>query len=160
MDRDSKDTDMAAPHSRMSSCEPSEPSSPAKTGNSSSMRILIVEDNRDHREILHTLLDSLGYVCQEAANGSEGLNELRRSIFNLVMTDYQMPQMNGIQLIHQVRNTQDLSAIPIILMTGHSDPKVIDHARAVGATSTLLKPYSLEDLKTSLNLAWAMKQKP
>ena len=157
---DSKDTAMTASHSLMYSCEPSEPSSPAKTGNSSSLRILIVEDNRDHRKILHTLLNSLGYVCREAANGSEGLNELRRSIFNLVMTDYQMPQMNGIQFIHQVRTTQGLSAIPIIFMTGHSDPKVIDHARAVGATSILLKPYSLEDLKTSLNLVWAMKKKP
>ena len=160
MDMDSKDTDMAAPHLMKYSCEPSESSSRPKTGNSSSMRILIVEDNRDHREILHTLLDSLGYVCREAANGREGLNELRRSFFNLVMTDYQMPQMNGIQFIQQIQTTQDLSAIPIILMTGHSDPKVIDHARAVGATSTLLKPYSLEELKTSLNLVWAMKQKP
>lgn len=116
------------------------------------MRILIVEDNPDHREILTTRLYSLGYVCQEVAGGHEGLCILHSSRFDLVICDYRMPEMNGFQFIHTLRTTYDISTIPIIFTTTHSDRTVIDHAFSLGATTTLVKPYSLENLQTALDL--------
>lgn len=124
------------------------------------MRILVVEDNPDHREILKTRLNSLGYVSQEAAGSHEGLIALSYSRFDLVICDYRMPEMNGFQFIHTVRKTYGMSTIPIIFMTTHSDRTVIDHAFSLGATTTLVKPYSLENLKTALDLIWALKQNP
>jgi len=121
-------------------------------------RILIVEDNPDHREILKTRLNSLRYVCQEAGGGHEGLIALSFSRFDLVMCDYRMPEMNGFQFIHTIRETYGISTIPIIFMTTHSDRMVIEHAFSLGATTTLVKPYSLENLKTALDLIWALKR--
>jgi two-component system chemotaxis response regulator CheY len=159
MDMASKDTFTALLHSRTSSGAPSDPAS-FKTEHSPRIRILIVDDDPDHREILKTRLHSLGYVCEEASDGQEGLYKLDHASFDLVMSDYQMPLMNGIQLIHAVRTTDGLSTVPIILMTGHSDPTVIDHARSAGATSILTKPYTLEHLQTALHGIWAKNRKP
>ncbi|MBA3966374.1 MAG: response regulator, partial [Nitrospirales bacterium] len=64
-----------------------------------------MEDNPDHREILKTRLNSLGYVCQEATGGHEGLLRLCYSRFDLVICDDRMPEMNGFQFIHTVRKT-------------------------------------------------------
>lgn len=124
------------------------------------MKILIVEDNPDHREILKTRLNSLGYVCQEVGDGHEGLITLCYSRFDLVICDYRMPEMNGFQFIHTVRKTYGIFTIPIIFMTTHSDRTVIDHAFSLGATTTLVKPYSLENLKTALDLIWALEPNP
>ncbi len=139
------------------SSEPISPFPPLSE-NSPEGRILIVEDNPDHREILKTRLTSLGYVCQETDDGHEGLCALSYSRFDLVMCDYQMPEMNGLQFIHTVRTTSGISIIPIIFMTAHSDPFFIDHAVSVGATATLVKPFSLENLKTALDRIWTMKR--
>lgn len=124
------------------------------------MRILIVEDNPDHREILQTRLNSLGHVCQVATDGHEALFTLCYSRFELVICDYRMPEMNGFQFIHTVRKTSGISTIPIIFMTTHSDRTVIDHAFSLGATTALVKPYSLENLKTALYLVKAQKRNP
>ncbi len=124
------------------------------------MRILIVEDNPDHREILQTRLHSLGNVCQEATDGRKGFLTLCSSRFDLVFCDYRMPEMNGFQFIHTVRKTSGISTIPIIFMTTHSDRTVIDHALSLGATTALVKPYSLENLKTALYLIRAQKWNP
>jgi CheY-like chemotaxis protein len=141
----------ASSHSTTNSCGPSG-ASPTTSESLPEMRILIVENNQDHREILKTRLHSLGYVCQEAADGHEGLFALRYSRFDLVICDYRMPEMNGFQFIHTLRNIYDISTIPIIFTTSHSDRTVIDHAFSLGAITTLVKPYSLEHLKTALDL--------
>lgn len=91
-------------------------------------------------------------MCQEVAGGREGLWVLRSSRFVLVICDYRMPEMIGFQFIHTLRTTNDLSTIPIIFTTTHSDRTVIDHAFSLGATTTLGKPYSLENLETALDL--------
>lgn len=134
--------------------------SPAISAGFPVMRILIVEDNPDHREILKTRLHSLGYVCQEATDGHDGLFTLGYSRFDLVICDYRMPEMNGFQFIHTVRKTSGISTIPIIFMTTHSDRTVIDQALSLGATTALVKPYSLENLKTALYLIRAQKRNP
>ncbi len=138
-------------HSPTYSYGPSD-ASPAISEGLPEIRILIVEDNPDHREILKTRLNSLGYVCQEATGGHEGLLRLCYSRFDLVICDDRMPEMNGFQFIHTVRKTSGISTIPIIFLTTHSDRTVIDQAFSLGATTTLVKPYSLENLKTALDL--------
>lgn len=138
------------------SCGPSGPS-PTISGGVPEIRILIVEDNPDHREILKTRLNSLGFVCQEAADGHEGLFSLHYSRVDLVICDYRMPGMNGFQFIHTVRKTFGISTIPIIFMTTHSNPAVMDLALSVGATTILAKPFSLKSLQTAINLIWALR---
>lgn len=91
-------------------------------------------------------------MCQEVVGGREGLWELRSSRFDLVICHYQMPEMIGSQFIHTLRTTNDPSTIPIIFMTTHSGRTVIDLAFSLGATTTLVKPFSLEHLQTALDL--------
>lgn len=109
-----------------------------------------MEDNRANREILTTRLYSFEYVCQKVADGHEGLCILRSSPFDLVICDYRMLEMNGFQFIHT--STYDISTIPIIFTTTHSDRTVIDHACSFGSTITLVELYSMENLKTALGL--------
>ncbi len=119
---------------------------------SSHVRILIVDDDSDHREILKTRLSAMGYMTHQASDGTEGFAQMTQRPFNLVICDYEMPRMNGIQFIEKVRGTPALSSTPIIFVTGHPDPAILHHALAAGATSTLLKPYSFDKLHTTLKL--------
>lgn len=157
--RNQLDQHISFTNRRAYSLAPFEPSL-RQAGNLSRKRILIVEDDPDHREILTTRLRSFGFLCQEAADGYGGLDKLGHSPFDLVISDYQMPQMNGIQFIQSIRMTKGLSTIPIILMTGHSDPTVIEQALSAGATTTLTKPCSFDTLKTALNLICSFADNP
>jgi two-component system, chemotaxis family, chemotaxis protein CheY len=91
-------------------------------------------------------------VSQEVAGGREGLCMLRFSRIDLVIRDYRMLERNGVQFIHTFKTTYDISTIPIIFTTTHSDRTVVDHAFSLGATTTLAKPFSLEIPKTALDL--------
>ena len=116
------------------------------------IHILIVEDDSDHRELLKANLESYGYCCHEAVNGIEGLTALTRRFFDGVICDYHMPFINGIQFIEKARMTRSLGSLPIIFMTGHSDPAILQKALNAGATTTLLKPIIHAELQTALRL--------
>jgi CheY-like chemotaxis protein len=84
--------------------------------------ILLVEDNKVSREACAKLLRLHGYEVMEAANASEGLDILGRFSFDLVITDFVMPNISGFQLIAQIR--QQWPRTPILLMSGYLTPEV------------------------------------
>ncbi|GJL70089.1 MAG: hypothetical protein NPIRA06_27240 [Nitrospirales bacterium] len=71
-----------------------------------------------------------------------------------------MPEMDGFQFIYTVRKTRGISTIPIIFTTTHSDRAIIDHALSLGATTTLVKPFSRDILKTALDRIRIQKRNP
>ncbi len=118
--------------------------------NHSTGKILIVDDDFDQREILSMTLPSFGYTCREARDGQEGYDLATRESFDLVICDYQMPKMDGLQFIRLIRATPALEDLPIVFLTGFIDGTIINRALQAGATSAFGKPYHLKDLVSHL----------
>lgn len=118
-------------------------------GIASKIRILVVDDNEDIREILAIMLSQTGYGCDSARNGAEALQKVSQSKFDAVVTDIEMPEMDGITLTRQL--SQDTSHLPVMVMTGHSDDDYKEIALRAGAREFVNKPFDVPDLITKLH---------
>jgi diguanylate cyclase (GGDEF)-like protein/PAS domain S-box-containing protein/hemerythrin-like metal-binding protein len=121
----------------------------------SNVEILIVEDSPVEAEMLRRALVKAGYRVTLAQNGEEGLQALRERPRALVMSDIQMPLMNGYQLCNEIKHDDMLRNIPVILLTALSEPEDIIEAIKVGADSYITKPFvediMLEHIRSLLN---------
>jgi len=91
-------------------------------------------------------LRSVGHEVLEAQDGAIALNVLQSHAVDLVITDVNMPNMNGIELTRQLRTLPTFAKTPIILLTTESDPTKKAEGRAAGATGWIVKPFSQEQL--------------
>ncbi len=109
--------------------------------------ILLVDDYKFIRTILERMLQQLGYqnLCM-AADGVEALNLLRSQPVDLVITDYHMPEMDGIGLFQSMQQDPVLAKIPVLLISGVPTEKFVTQALAMGIQSTLTKPFRAEQL--------------
>lgn len=110
-----------------------------------SKTILVVEDTIDTRELLHLYLLSAGFLVIIAADGYEGLSSVKANSPDLIVTDIQMPNLDGIGLIRQLRAEPKYADIPIITLSAYGDG-VGSEALKAGATKTFTKPINLEKL--------------
>lgn len=113
-------------------------------------RILVVDDDPDHREILKTQLNTMGFECYEADNGLTGIAALKQQPVDLIISDYQMPEMDGLQMIQEIRSGINNTPVPIIFMTGNPDSHIIQRALLTGANAALAKPYSFSTLRSTI----------
>jgi CheY-like chemotaxis protein len=104
-------------------------------------RLLIVDDNTDHRLILRTMLEAKGYGCEEAEDGGVALSKLETDQVALVLTDLNMPGMNGLELIAQMGKLALLQNTPAILMTSQPLADMSSEAYKTGACAVISKPY-------------------
>lgn len=122
---------------------------------SASQEILIVEDSQVEAELLRRVLVRAGYRVTLARNGEDGLQTLLEHPCALVMSDIQMPLMNGFQLCREIKRVDALRNIPVILLTVLSEPEDIIEAVKAGADSYLTKPFvediMLEHVQSLLN---------
>jgi CheY-like chemotaxis protein len=102
--------------------------------------ILIIEDHASVRMILARVLEEAGYQVYEAANGRQGLERFRAQPVNLVITDLEMPEMNGLEVILEL--TRAFLDVKVIAMSGHS-AEDLQKARLIGARQTFPKPLDL-----------------
>src|SRR3990167_10508397 len=107
--------------------------------------ILIVEDSPVEAEMLRRILVRAGYRVMLAKNGEEGLQALREHPRTLVMSDINMPLMDGYELCHAIKLDEKLWGTPVILVTSLAEPKDIIRALDVGADGYITKPY-VEDI--------------
>ena len=105
--------------------------------------ILVIEDDASVRVLLAQILEDAGYQTYEAANGREGLEQFRAKPMDLVITDLEMPEMNGLDLILEL--TRAFLNVKVIAMSGHS-PDELQTARLLGARQTFAKPLDLSML--------------
>ncbi|GJL50025.1 response regulator [Candidatus Nitrospira salsa] len=115
-----------------------------------SPHILIVEDDPDIRLSLFMLLEFQGYKCQEAEHGHMALNLLNEHDFDLIITDYHMPLMNGLALMKEISTGTCGDQVPMIMISGSLDRSVYDQAMEAGAYTVLQKPYDREELLLSV----------
>jgi len=113
------------------------------------LNVLVVDDNNCIREILTALLSQRGYRCESAANGIEAMQKVRQSNFDAVITDLQMPEMDGIVLTRELR--QHFSDLPVMIMTGQPDGSLVESAITAGAREVIRKPFEISDFMARLH---------
>jgi two-component system chemotaxis response regulator CheY len=106
-------------------------------------RALVVDDSSVIRRMHQKALEGLGWSVETACDGKDALSKLTSfADCNLVLTDYHMPNMDGLELIAQVRAEQRYQGMKVVMVTSDGVIEVIEKAMAVGADDLLIKPFS------------------
>jgi two-component system chemotaxis response regulator CheY len=103
--------------------------------------VLAVDDSATMREMVALVLESAGYRVIEAEDGVKGLDRARAAPVDLVITDQNMPNMDGITLVRALRELSEYKSVPILLLTTESSDSMKSQGRAAGATGWLVKPF-------------------
>jgi two-component system chemotaxis response regulator CheY len=109
-------------------------------------QILTVDDSGSIRQMVSFTLSKAGYGVAEAVDGLDGLEKCKRQKFDLVITDLNMPKMDGIQMIAAVRKLEGYGFTPILMLTTESQAEKKDAGRKAGATGWIVKPFNAEQL--------------
>jgi len=115
------------------------------------MPILIVDDYKTMLRIIRNLLNQIGFTnVEEATDGSAALQKLREGKFRLVISDWNMEPMGGIQLLREVREDHKLQKIPFIMVTAESKTENVVIAKEAGVSNYIVKPFNAATLKSKL----------
>ena len=109
-------------------------------------RILAVDDSKTMRDMLNFTLLNAGYDVVLAEDGNDGLSKLGDNSIDLIITDINMPGMNGIELIKNVRADASYRSMPILILTTESGAELKQEGKAAGATGWIVKPFVPEKL--------------
>jgi two-component system chemotaxis response regulator CheY len=109
-------------------------------------KILTVDDSASIRLTTRVTLSNAGYEITEAVDGLDGLSKLQAGQFDLVITDLNMPNMDGLTMIRELRKLPAHMGVPVIFLTTESDGEIKQQAKAAGATGWLTKPFDPESL--------------
>ena len=111
-----------------------------------SVNILAVDDSASMRQMVTFTLKGAGYNVEEAADGQQALNKAKNAKFNIVISDVNMPVMDGITLIRELRALPDYKFIPILMLTTESTSDKKQEGKSAGATGWIVKPFNPEQL--------------
>lgn len=112
------------------------------------LKILIVDDFSTMRRIVRNLLKEIGYSnADEAEDGQVALNKLKNGNFNFVVSDINMPNMNGFELLRCIREDAQLKTLPVLLVTAEAKKEDIVLAAQIGASGYIVKPFTKATLE-------------
>lgn len=115
------------------------------------LRIMVVDDMSTSRGLITQALDAMGIrQVGYASDGPGALEALSKSPVHLVLSDYNMPGMDGLQLLHSLRNDARTRGVGFILITGRADKEIIDNGRRLGMNNFIKKPFTPQDLKACI----------
>ncbi|MGQ7249175.1 chemotaxis response regulator CheY [Halomonas sp. V046] len=116
------------------------------------MRILVVDDFPTMRRIVRSLLKELGFTnVEEAEDGQEGLARLREGGFDFVVSDWNMPNLDGLDMLKAIRADDGLKALPVLMVTAEAKKENIIAAAQAGANGYVVKPFTAATLEEKLN---------
>lgn len=119
------------------------------------MKILIVDDFSTMRRIIKNLLRDLGFSnTHEADDGATALPMLKSGDFDFLVTDWNMPGMQGIDLLKAVRADAKLSSLPVLMVTAESKRDQIVEAAQAGVNGYIVKPFTAQTLKEKIDKIW------
>lgn len=114
-------------------------------------KFLVVDDFSTMRRIVRNLLKELGYAnVDEAEDGVIALSKLKGGDFEFVVSDWNMPNMDGLTLLQQIRSTPELSSIPVLMVTAEAKKENIIAAAQAGANGYIVKPFTAITLEEKL----------
>ena len=108
--------------------------------------VFIVEDSRTMRNLVRGVLEGDGYDVRESPDGRQALAALQSLSPDLVITDINMPELDGINLVREIRKLPALRRTPVLILTTESDDEIKASARAAGATGWIGKPFRPDQL--------------
>jgi two-component system chemotaxis response regulator CheY len=109
-------------------------------------RVMTVDDSATVRQVLHMTLEDAGYDVVEAVDGADALEKLSEESVDMLVTDLNMPKVDGIDLIQQVRQKPGNRFMPIIMLTTESQPEKKSAGKTAGASGWITKPFRPEQL--------------
>ncbi|WP_256367382.1 chemotaxis response regulator CheY [Microbulbifer harenosus] len=116
------------------------------------MKILVVDDFPTMRRIIRSLLKELGFNnVDEAEDGQEGLAKVNSGGFEFVVSDWNMPNLNGLDMLKQIRANAATSALPVLMVTAEAKKENIVAAAQAGANGYIVKPFTAATLEEKLN---------
>lgn len=111
-----------------------------------SKTILIVDDSDSLREVVGIALKGAGYEVIEGADGQEGLNQLDGKKVHLIISDVNMPNMDGIEMVKKIKELDTYKFTPIIMLTTESGENMKDEGRGAGVKAWMVKPFKPEQM--------------
>lgn len=108
--------------------------------------VLTVDDSPTIRQMVKYSLEGAGYAVTEASDGQDGLNKAKAKQFDLVLTDQNMPVMDGLALIKNLRGLPQYRSTPILMLTTEAGDAMKAQGKAAGATGWLVKPFDPNNL--------------
>jgi len=116
------------------------------------MSILVVDDFPTMRRIVRSLLKELGFEnVEEAEDGQEALTKLRAGGFEFVVSDWNMPNLDGLEMLKEIRLDPKLSSLPVLMVTAEAKKENIIAAAQAGANGYVVKPFTAATLEEKLN---------
>ena len=118
-------------------------------------KAVVVDDSKAVRMILAKTLRELGFEVREAANGREALEviEAEKSAVKLVLTDWNMPEVNGLELLQRLRRKPELASLVVVMVTTETEVSQMRTALEAGANEYIMKPFTKDILLEKLELA-------
>ncbi len=117
-----------------------------------SKKILILDDTQSMRSLLSMTLKQMGFTVVEAVDGVDGLEKLKQNPdVDLIFSDYNMPNKNGIQFIKDAKAMPGFRSIPIVLLTTESEESKKAEGKAAGAMAWIVKPFKVESIQAVVN---------
>lgn len=113
--------------------------------------LLIVNDSEIINKIISKSLEKEGFKTVVASNGKEALGLLDKYLFNLVITDVNMPEMDGIEMTKKIREHENYKFIPVIFLSGSEEPEVLKRAKEAGSSAWLTLPFNVKNVVATIN---------
>ncbi len=108
--------------------------------------ILVVDDSVSIRQSVRFILEQAGYTVTDAEDGADGIKKLAENKIDLVISDVNMPNMDGLTMIKNIRSGSISKFVPILVLTTESQGSVVDEGKKAGATGWIVKPFNEEKL--------------
>ncbi|BBI47721.1 chemotaxis response regulator CheY [Vreelandella sp. F11] len=116
------------------------------------MSFLVVDDFPTMRRIVRSLLKELGFTnVDEAEDGQDALNKLRSGNFEFVVSDWNMPNLDGLEMLKEIRQDEALKDLPVLMVTAEAKKENIIAAAQAGANGYVVKPFTAATLEEKLN---------
>jgi len=121
--------------------------------------ILAVDDSRTHLNMLAHRLGQLGYLVVLSDRGGEALDLIEGRGFDLILLDMMMPDLSGMQVLHEIRGSRDTADLPVIMITARNDNEAIVQALGAGADDYVAKPFTFEVLAARIERTLARAER-
>ena len=115
-------------------------------------KALVIDDQNINRVFIKTFLVTKGYDVNTAEDGLEALNMAKETSYDLIFSDIEMPNMNGLEFLKNIKQEIKYKNIPIVMLSTLDKPEVIDRAMKMGATHYMVKPFTSEKMDKAFSI--------